>query len=235
MKDIIILTLVLISFKSISYESPRYPYHNFAYTGYQLGVYHGQDSIIPLAASLNVDPSFELNELLILDEAMKYLVDSVLDEKVIDCAYENSDREFPKTREYFKSQLYEIFTWRQNDGIFYPGQFYISQFNSDENVVGIAYLDLFYDRRNPLPGYKTKRYIHIALNSFYMGEHSEYFFSHNAAYWAGVIAHEILHNLNYDHPNGYPGSFIKEYGNCIWREGGISEETYFSERVISRD
>lgn len=35
---------------------------------------------------------------------------------------------------------------------------------------------------------------------------------------AGTIFHEIMHNLGWDHPTGYPGSFIKEAGLCIARD-----------------
>lgn len=34
---------------------------------------------------------------------------------------------------------------------------------------------------------------------------------------AGTIFHEIMHNLGWNHPTGYPGSFIKEAGLCIVR------------------
>ena len=34
---------------------------------------------------------------------------------------------------------------------------------------------------------------------------------------SGTIFHEIMHNLGWRHPTGYPGSFIKEAGLCIAR------------------
>jgi hypothetical protein len=40
---------------------------------------------------------------------------------------------------------------------------------------------------------------------------------------AGTIAHEILHNVGWDHtnndPSSYPGTVIKEFGNCLARNG----------------
>ena len=65
---------------------------------------------------------------------------------------------------------------------------------------------------------------------------AQFWFSKNPDYWAGVIAHEVLHNLGYEHPKGYPGSFINEFGNCVWRSQNTSfskaPEYNFPERVI---
>lgn len=213
----------------------HYPYENFAYTGYQLGVYNSVAGVIPLSASANVDASFNLGELQVLNEAMKVLVEYALKSEVIDCAYKNSSKDFPESKEKFKSQLYEVFTWRHMNDLFYPGNFYISQFHEYEDVAGLGYMNLFYDKNKPLPGYKDKHYIHIALNSDYIGDEDQYSLSTNSKYWAGVIAHEMLHNLGYDHPSGYVGSFIKEFGNCVWKTANKTNiDLDFNEEVLRR-
>jgi hypothetical protein len=45
----------------------------------------------------------------------------------------------------------------------------------------------------------------------------------NADSWAGLMAHEILHNLSYTHPKGqYNGWFIHEFGKCVTFNGETS-------------
>jgi len=44
---------------------------------------------------------------------------------------------------------------------------------------------------------------------------SSYIYGADYHYWAGVIAHEILHNLGYVHPDGYTGTLITSYQDCI--------------------
>jgi hypothetical protein len=63
--------------------------------------------------------------------------------------------------------------------------------------------------------------LRISLNSDDLGSKSQYFLKNDIDYWAGVIAHEILHNLGYSHPNGYEGSFIKEFGRCTRYSGNV--------------
>ena len=41
----------------------------------------------------------------------------------------------------------------------------------------------------------------IAINSVYLGPASTYAFRENAPYFAGVILHELLHNLGWRHPS----------------------------------
>jgi len=54
--------------------------------------------------------------------------------------------------------------------------------------------------------------ISIAINNFYIGSDSEYFQSQNHKYFAGVIAHELLHNLGWRHLSGdRKRAFIYQY------------------------
>ncbi|MDQ3234678.1 MAG: hypothetical protein M3Q07_22970 [Pseudobdellovibrionaceae bacterium] len=62
----------------------------------------------------------------------------------------------------------------------------------------------------------------IALNMDLMGDESAFFLKIDRGYWAGVMAHEIAHNLGLNHPTGYPGSFITEFGNCTASAAGYT-------------
>lgn len=64
----------------------------------------------------------------------------------------------------------------------------------------------------------------ITLNSYLVGNSRVLSsFGANVNYWAGVIAHEMLHNLGHTHPNGvYDQVFIREYENALIYNGRYS-------------
>lgn len=65
----------------------------------------------------------------------------------------------------------------------------------------------------------TEGSFEITLNKAYLGER-DYSLGRDEAYWAGVIAHEMLHNLGHTHPEGvYDGVFIRDYQNAIRHNG----------------
>jgi|GEM_PF-2613595 len=65
----------------------------------------------------------------------------------------------------------------------------------------------------------------IELNRDAMGKESGFGESLNAVYWAGTIAHEMLHNIGHTHPGtvgnpeSYKGWFIREFENAIINNG----------------
>lgn len=61
--------------------------------------------------------------------------------------------------------------------------------------------------------------LEISLNGKFIGAGSSYPSSTNKDVWAGVIGHEILHNLGWEHGADNTGSYIGEYGRCIERNG----------------
>ena len=166
-----------------------------------------------------LDPTFSDSERTIIKQSMKTFVERSMREAVINCVFSNSTKDLPESREKLKSQLLEALSYRKLDNLVYPGYAYVARFWDDQNTVGLGYVDLFYDKSNALPGYNNRHYFHVALNSDHLGEDSPYLHAKNAEYWAGVLAHEFLHNLGYVHPTGSSGSFVKEYGNCIWKNG----------------
>ena len=61
--------------------------------------------------------------------------------------------------------------------------------------------------------------LEISLNGKFIGAGSSYPSSTNKDVWAGVIGHEILHNLGWEHGADNTSTYIGEYGRCIERDG----------------
>ncbi len=56
----------------------------------------------------------------------------------------------------------------------------------------------------------------VTLNTALLGS-SSFHLGRCPHYWAGVIAHEMLHNLGHEHPVGvYNGTFIRAYERAVW-------------------
>jgi hypothetical protein len=56
----------------------------------------------------------------------------------------------------------------------------------------------------------------VRLNTGLLGS-SSFYLGTCPHYWAGVIAHEMLHNLGHEHPaNVYEGTFIRAYERAVW-------------------
>jgi hypothetical protein len=165
------------------------------------------------------------------------LLDRALKSHVIDCAYSRAHKDLPATRGEFEVQLYNALSLSYVHDAVMPSFGFIARYSGDSQSVGVGYVNLYYDRDNVLPGHDHRHYLHVALNSDFMGPSSEYVYRDNEEYWAGVIVHEFLHNLGYRHPTGYPGSFIKEYQLCLQGNGQSHDEPegVVGDRVVAKD
>lgn len=177
----------------------------------------------PLMLQVRVDPTFSDQQIQIIKKASQVFVERALSSEVIDCAYARSSKDMPRSRQDFELELFAALSLVHSGGMSFPVYGFIARMWDQSSIVGLAYVNVFHSRSNPLPGYGERHHFHIALNSDYMGSGASYFYRNNAQYWAGVIAHEFLHNLGYRHPTGYEGSFINEYGECI-ASGGAEPE-----------
>ena len=59
--------------------------------------------------------------------------------------------------------------------------------------------------------------LEVSLNGKLIGAGSSYPGSTDRDTWAGTIAHEILHNLGWEHGSNNADSYIGEYGRCVAR------------------
>lgn len=69
------------------------------------------------------------------------------------------------------------------------------------------------------PRHYTQGTFAVTLNTALFGN-PNLSYGRDAAYWAGTICHEMLHNLGHHHPEGvYDGYFIRVYETAVWRNG----------------
>ncbi|MBF0208129.1 MAG: hypothetical protein HQK53_14720 [Oligoflexia bacterium] len=216
-----VLLLILCQMKTcLASNATHYPCNNVYHSSnIDFMVQGSYKEFFPLMLQLGLDTVFREDQKNIIKNASQIFINRALENRIIDCAYRNSSKNLPTSRDAFINELYSAISPNYISGTTVPAFAFIASFNNDPNIVGIGYVDLFYDCNNPLPGYKNKHYLHIAINSDKLGNSSNYFFAKNEAYWAGIIAHEFLHNLGYEHKGGYTGSFINEYRKCIQYDG----------------
>lgn len=148
---------------------------------------------------VRLDPSFKPAERKLISEALRIYMRRGLEPEVVRCALSTSWRDQPPSAEFFEAEAKPVLA----------GELYIKRVEEEKGFLAHGTRVFFYQK---------KGYVFVAINTNYLGEDSTYWLSESAAHWAGVIGHEILHNIGYDHDNGIfskPGFFIDSYGNCI--------------------
>lgn len=214
---------------------PRYhPRHSANIVGAFGSVY---DDVLRIRTQLGLDSSFTEQQQELLKEAMKVVMQRALKEPVISCAFKQASKNLPESKEIFVEQMLSALALIQNQETLFPAFVFVGRFWDDPKTVGIAYQDLFYDTEFPFPGYTHRHYLHVAINSDFLGNSTGYRFGNDVNYWAGVLAHEFLHNLGYGHPTGYERSFIREYEVCLRNDGleqaPIEDEVF--DRVVEKE
>lgn len=193
-----------------SAESPTFP-EIAEWNGLYFGSYRNSD----IALNLMLDQSFGESEKATIKNAMSLFMARTMDEKILDCAYKNTIKDFPHSKEGFREHLYSALGVRKLNDLRFFGFAYIERNPNLNKIVGSGKINLFYEKTDPSPGYNYKNYFHIAINPIYLSTASESSMKRGSQYWAGVLSHLFLHNLGYDHPTGTSGSFTNEYSNCI--------------------
>jgi len=131
--------------------------------------------------------------------------------KILDCAYKRASKALPRSRQTIDTQLKNIFVNPASGNR--PIKMTVAYMWSEANAVGRAPIG----NSGQFP--EKGDLLRVALNSDYFGAQATYHLKDDFDYWAGVLAHEVLHNLGYGHPTGYPGSFIEEFGICVQLNG----------------
>lgn len=74
--------------------------------------------------------------------------------------------------------------------------------------------------------YDTFGHLHIELNEQAIGSSSSYSRSQDRVHWAGVVVHETLHNLGFDHADAsdanYNNAFMVAYQRCYTGDASVS-------------
>lgn len=172
-----------------------------------------------LNLALQLDPNFRTQDQVLLSKAAKLFLEIALDDKVIAEAYENSidsptpvpeiydkidvnkftvnyafmlnNRIKPFSSEQLKIQLKNALTTQIGD----PALLVISSYTG--NIWwGGSWYNYFYNTTQHLSKYSpSSGFLYIRLNTDYLLTNQD------VPFWASKIAHEILHNLGYWHPN----------------------------------
>lgn len=189
----------------------------------------------PILAQLGINNSFALNQKKIIENSFKLMLQRILSPQVISCAFMKSFKHRPISKTEFIMQLEDALTGVTVAGSLLPSFVFVANYQNDKKSVGVGYVNLFYDTDYPFPGFPYRHYLHFALNMDYLGKHENYVYANDLEYWAGVMAHEILHNLGYIHPDGLQGSFIHSFGKCVQNNGAqlmeIEEENSLNEEL----
>jgi hypothetical protein len=131
-------------------------------------------------------------------------------EQILNCSYKRASKDLPKNRKEIDDQLKKVFVDSASGNR--PIKMTVTYLSALPNTVGLGIIG---SGEFPEKG----DLLRIALSADYFGAKATYPLKNNFDYWAGVMAHEVLHNLGYRHPNGYPGSFIEEFGICTQLNG----------------
>ncbi|MDV3002991.1 MAG: hypothetical protein N5P05_004646 (plasmid) [Chroococcopsis gigantea SAG 12.99] len=131
--------------------------------------------------------------------------------KILDCAYQRASKDLPSSRQTIDNQLKTVFVNAASGNR--PIKMTVAYMWSEKDNVGKAPVG----NSSQFP--EQGDLLRVALNSDYIGAQTTYHLKNDFDYWAGVLAHEVLHNLGYRHPTGYKGSFIEEFGICVQLNG----------------
>jgi hypothetical protein len=131
-------------------------------------------------------------------------------EQILNCAYSRASKDLPRNRKEIDDQLKKVFVDSASGNR--PIKMTVTHLSAVPNAVGLGVVG---SGEFPEKG----DLLRIALSSDYFGAKATYHLKNDFDYWAGIMAHEVLHNLGYSHPNGYPGSFIEEFGICTQLNG----------------
>ncbi|HYW20370.1 MAG TPA: hypothetical protein VE956_13880 [Nodularia sp. (in: cyanobacteria)] len=155
------------------------------------------------------DNKFDGSEKALIGPAAKILHQrlSTNRSKILDCTYRRANKDFPSSRAVIDNQLRSVFVNAASGNR--PIVMTVAYMWAEPGNVGRGTLG----KSGQFP--EKGDLLRVALNSDQFGAGATYHKSNDLDYWADVLAHEVLHNLGYNHPTGYPGSFIEEFGVCV--------------------
>ena len=176
--------------------------------------------------NLYISSAFDPKQKQIIIRAAQIMAQRVMQYQTFECTYKNATRDYlaasaEADEEKLRGAFWESLVYVDDsasigiEGVELPkgGALYIDGFSADFSPAhGLALLDLYYEAQE----------LRINLNADYIGRRLDYLgyvLPNGPELWAGVIAHEIMHNLGWIHPNGYEETVILEFGKCVSADG----------------
>ncbi len=161
-----------------------------------------------------VSQQFGTEEVSLLGDAVRLFIKYYLHPDTISAAYNNVQGSNQWTRRRYENEMLYLFR-DYGDSDPRSRRLYITAFyHRNTDAVARARVGVFTDGDYRMEDTSRANYFHIDINAGNLGE-----MGNDAALWAGVIAHEILHNIGFIHPEfdrtGNRVDFIYQYGDHL--------------------
>jgi hypothetical protein len=197
----------------------------------------GAALLTPVIASARTNPyyrplryyfhnNFNKTELAILGPAVNFVAQRLLDPRMFAYArtrYQQSYTKIPNRRFRTAADFQAWFTKIQLPALLdrgFPTLQIRGQFDANSNWTGRASVGTvtteYVSRNGSRPTAYVAGAFDVTLNTAMLGS-NKFHLGNCENYWAGVIAHEMLHNMGHEHPVGvYEGTFIRAYERAVW-------------------
>jgi hypothetical protein len=202
MKKIFILLTLLSSLSAYAQS------HLFGYERNGFFTYKTNSQFPPLGVDLWLDRKWDDSQKDLLRRATRIFIERIDDDNVRSCAFRHTNKDIQWSEDGFRNG---VWSW-----LMIPcfdcnpeRQLLIQKLDLGDGTAGRAKVSGHISTTNAV-------YMKVELNEKLVNS-PNYDWGFDDQYWAGVIAHEVLHNWRFDHPTGYEGSFINEFGDCLWR------------------
>ena len=164
-----------------------------------------------------------------IQSAMNVLASRIDQGKIWDCAYNNYKKWYTWGVPGMNNTTdFENFIYR-TERAFSNGvpRIYLSSYYENSSSFGRASVDnyvepKFVNTTSLVAIYRMQGTFNISLNRYNLSNADWA----TADTWAGVIFHELLHQMGHSHPNGYKdGNYITVAGDCLQENGSFSSRS----------
>lgn len=157
-------------------------------------------------------------------EALKIVSNRMLDDRIWTCALDKSARFFVKSSHVPLNDYdqFREFSWHQRNALMYRGFPVVNVLidNLTPPRRGQAYVGRYVDARLTPEGFTVGGTYNFTIDQATIA-------NEDALTIAGIMAHEMLHQMGHNHPNGYDdGNFVSTFQNCFVNDGSFALSGY---------